>query len=164
MQMVSPDGFRQFVRLGLLMVPLALALYWADEWFFAPGRLPACVQENVPEGHLCPDMLLTLPPSATVVWIDARSESDFDVRHLELKGNDMFPVRPGEQKQELLDRAVARLTELGPEDRVVVFCSGGCSSSEEIAADLRELGLEAPVYVLEGGWEALKNRPDLLRE
>ena len=39
----------------------------------------------------------------------------------------------------------------------VVFCTAECTASEEIAAELRELGLiEAPIYTLQGGWNALR--------
>ena len=40
---------------------------------------------------------------------------------------------------------------------IVVFCTGECTAAEEIAAELHELGIiEAPIHVLEGGWEVLK--------
>jgi hypothetical protein len=40
---------------------------------------------------------------------------------------------------------------------VLVFCTNDCTASEDIARELRELQVtEAPIYVLEGGWDVLK--------
>lgn len=162
MQPAGRDLMRQFVWLGIAMVPPALIFYWVDSAFFAPGRMPACVQEKLPEGRVCPDTLLAMRDSV-IIWIDARSESDFEVRHMELPENNMFPIRPGELMQDQMDTAMSRLTEIGPNDAVVVFCSGGCSTAEEVAAALRETGvIEAPVYVLEGGWDAIKDNKNLV--
>ena len=93
-----------------------------------------------------------------VVWVDARSQSDYELNHLMLPDNRMFPIRKGAQLQQLIDAAVGRLLEAADRGEcIVVFCTGECTAAEEIAAELRELGIiEAPIHVLEGGWEVLR--------
>ncbi|MBR5895810.1 MAG: rhodanese-like domain-containing protein [Akkermansia sp.] len=151
------DTFAQLIRLGFMILALALVLYWVDAAWFAPRRLPACVQSSLPEGRVCLETVRA-QYGDKVVWIDARSESDFEINHLMFNDNRMFPVRPGAQKQTLLDAAVERLMEAGDRGEcIVVFCTNDCTTSEDIARELRELQLtEAPIYVLEGGWDVLK--------
>lgn len=151
------DTFAQLIRLGVIILALAVVLYWVDAAWFAPRRLPACVQAELPEGRVCLETVRT-QYGDKVVWVDARSESDFEINHLLFNDNRMFPIRPGAQKQELLDAAVERLLEAGERGEcILVFCTNDCSSSEDIARELRELQLtEAPIYVLEGGWDVLK--------
>lgn len=150
------DTFAQLVRLGFIIVALALVLYWVDAAWFAPRRLPPCVQSELPEGRICM-ATLTSKWQGNVVWIDARSESDYEINHLMLQDNRMFPIRPGARRQELLDAALERLIAAKEKGEcIVVFCTNDCASSTEIADELRQLGLiEAPVYVLQGGWNAL---------
>lgn len=157
------DAITQFLRMGIAIVALACVLYWADATWFAPARLPSCVQDQLPEGHMCLDTL-RVRYGNKVVWIDARSLSDFELNHLMLSDNRMFPIRKGEDKQHLLDAALERL--LAAEENgecIVVFCKGDCGAAEEIAEELRGLGMiEAPIYILEGGWDALKADASLL--
>ena len=151
------DTFTQAIRLGIYMLILALVLGWAEVAFFAPRRQPACVQEKLPAGRICPETLAA-QYGERVVWVDARSQSDFELNHLMLPDNRMFPIRKGAELQQLIDAAIGRLMEAQERGEcVVVFCTGECTAAEEIAAELRELGLiEAPIHVLEGGWEVLK--------
>lgn len=151
------DTFAQLVRLGIIILLLAGALYWADTAWFAPQRLPACIQEKLPAGRICLDTIRSKWGNRAV-WIDARSASDFEVNHLMFSDNRMFPIRSGPDRQQQVDTAIGRLLEA--EERgecIVVFCTGDCTASTEIATYLQELGLiTAPIYVLEGGWDALK--------
>ncbi len=151
------DTFSQLLRLGFIIVALALVLYWADSAFFAPNRLPPCVQEKLPEGRICLETLRQRGIDK-VVWIDARSASDYEINHLVLSDNRTFPIRKGPDYQQQLDAAIERLVSADERGEcVVVFCSQDCASSEEIAKELRALGvIAAPIYVLEGGWDALK--------
>lgn len=165
------DTFTQVVRIGLGIVALAIALYWADAFFFAPNRLPLCEQEKLEEGHICLETALKRymrrgePGKYDIVWVDARSENDYELHHLVLPGGRVFPVRPGGDMQQLLDAAIERLIEA--EERgecIVVFCTRACNASTEVAEAIRSTGLvQAPIYVLEGGWDALK-RSDLVRD
>lgn len=157
------DTFTQFIRLGLVMAALALLLYWLDAAYFAPRRMPPCVQSELPEGYICPDTLMHVPADATIVWIDARSLSEYEVKHMELPTNNAFPIRPGADKDEQVIRASGRLAALTERDYIVVFCSASCSSSQEIAAELRELAFSpAPVYILQGGWDAIRDNKTLV--
>lgn len=152
------DTYTQFIRLGVIIAILGLLLYWFDAAFLAPRRMPPCVQSELPEGYICPDTLMSLPTDSTIVWIDARSLSEYEVKHMELPTNDVFPIRPGAEKDEQIIRASGRLAQLTEKDYVVVFCSASCTSSREIAAELRELSFSpAPIFILQGGWDAIKN-------
>ena len=158
------DTFTQVVRLGLAITALAVALYGADFLYFAPKRLPACVQAQLPEGHICIESLLKAwmdpkrPGFYKIVWVDARSENDYELHHLMLSEDRVFPIRPGEEMQQQLDAAIERLIEAEQRGEcIAVYCTRSCNSSTEIAGELRKTGLiNAPIYVLEGGWEALK--------
>ncbi len=151
------DTFTQAIRLGIIMLILAIVLGWADKFIFEPGRIPACVQETLPEGRICLETISKRYKNR-VVWVDARSQSDFELNHLMLPDNRMFPIRKGPDMQQQIDAAIGRLLEAADkEECIVVFCTNECTASGEIAAELRELGLlEAPIYVLEGGWDVLK--------
>ncbi len=157
------DTFLQTLRLGVAIVALAFLLYWVDAAFFAPGRLPACHQEKLPEGRVCLDTLQAQGIDK-VVWIDARSQSDYEVNHLMLSDNRAFPIRTGAQFEQQVDAAIDRLISAAERgEKVVVFCTRECSSAETIAARLRELGMiDAPILVLEGGWDALKQNRTLV--
>lgn len=149
--------FEQALRLGFIILGLGVVIYGVDALVFAPRRIPPCVQEQLPPGRVCLDTILQRYGDK-VVWIDARSEADFELNHLMLNENRMFPIRKGAALQEQVDAAMERMlaaAELG--ECIVVFCTVDCGSSEEIAQHLRSLGIiEAPVYVLEGGWDVLR--------
>ena len=87
----------------------------------------------------------------TFAWI-------LSLNHLIFPDDRMFPIRPGSAMQQLTDAAIERL--MAAYDRgecIVVFCTESCNSSDQVAHELRNSGLiQAPVYVLEGGWLALK--------
>jgi rhodanese-related sulfurtransferase len=82
---------------------------------------------------------------APIVWIDARPQDAFQAGHI-----------PGalDLNRDNWDAALPRLFEVySPGKVVIVYCSTGCTESEEIADRIRNLGLE-PVKVLKGGFEA----------
>ena len=151
----------QFFRLGLIILGVGGCLWWLDGAYFAPNRLPACVAAELPEGHVCLEETLK-QWGKKIVWVDARSLSDYEVSHLQLAENRMFAIRPGSEKDAQVDAAADRLIQCAERGEcIVVFCSQDCSKAEDIAKDLRELGLiEAPVYVLEGGWDAIQQHKD----
>ena len=91
--------------------------------------------------------------AGNILWVDARSESEFASGHIPdavclnfENWNEQFP--------KFLDR-------YNPGQRVVVYCSAtSCQLSREIAAKLKGSGVD-DTYFLEGGWEGWKqqNRP-----
>lgn len=151
------DTLMQFVRLGLIILMVGFVLFWADKTWFAAHRVPPCVQAQLPEGRKCLETLRR-EYRDNIVWVDARSESDFELNHLVFSDNRMFPIRKGADMEQLTDAALSRLMEAQERGEcIAVFCTGDCGAAEEIAAELRSLGLiEAPIYALEGGWDALK--------
>ena len=70
------DTFAQLIRLGLIILALAVVLYWVDAAWFAPRRLPACVQAELPEGRMCLETVRA-KYGDKVVWVDARNEVCF---------------------------------------------------------------------------------------
>ncbi len=83
---------------------------------------------------------------ATVLWVDARPEEEYEKGHipgaLSLNEDDWNGLLP------------AVLAAWGPERKIVVYCSRkSCNASHGVAERLRnEAGLKN-VYVLPGGWE-----------
>lgn len=152
--------FVPFVKLGIIILVLAGVLYWLESALFSQWRQPACDQAALPAGHICHETLLTTYGDK-VVWIDARSAGDYEVNHLMFPDERMFPIRPSRDpmdKQQMIDAAIGRLAET--EERgecIVVFCTAKCTDSEIIAEDIRALDITgAPIYVLHGGWDTLK--------
>lgn len=158
------DTFSQVVRIGMGIVAMAAVLYGVDALYFAPKRLPACEQDALPPGRICPEVLLKNwmrpgePGKYNIVWVDARSENDYELHHLVMPENRAFPIRPGAHLQQLMDAAIERLMDAEQRGEcIVVFCTRACNSSGEVAAEIKSTGLvKAPIYVLEGGWDALK--------
>ncbi len=167
--MVTRNIFLQFCGLGLCILVLGGVFYGLEKLYFAPDRVPPCVQSKLPPGHICPEELVDKwrdaqhPQHYRVVWVDARSESDFELNHLVRKGDAVFPIRPGLEMPRLMDAAIERLIEAEQKDEcIVVFCSDSCTSSEEVAGELRRTGLiSAPIFVLEGGWASVRGMPYL---
>lgn len=165
------DTFAQVVRIGFGIVLLAVALYGVDALWYAPHRLPPCEQAALPEGRICLETALKRwmrpgePGKYNIVWVDARSENDYELHHLILSEDRVFPIRPGAEVQQLLDAAIERLMEAEARgEGIVVFCTRACNASAEIVEEIRRTGLiQAPIYVLEGGWDALK-KSDLVKD
>lgn len=162
------DTFSQLVRLGAIIVLVALALFWVDSTFFAPGRI-TCNQEELDadparQGHICYDKLRA-DWGDRIIWIDARSQSDFEVNQLSFNdGNPkarMFPIRNDDGMQTLIRAAMARLLEASENGEcIVVFCSSeDCGNADAVAKTLRDIEIldDVPVFVLEGGWATLLN-------
>lgn len=151
------DTLMQFVRLGIIILVVGFVLFWADKTWFAPRRIPPCVQAQLPKGRMCLETLRRQYHDK-IVWVDARSQSDFELNHLVFSDNRMFPIRKGADLEQLRDAALSRLMEAQERGEcIAVFCTGDCGAAEEIAGELRSLGLiDAPIYALEGGWDAIK--------
>ena len=167
--MMLRNVFLQFLSLGVCILLLGGIFYGFESLFFAPRRAPLCVQQNLPKNHICPQELVDHwrdprdPSRYKVVWVDARSESDYELNHLLRQGDRIFPIRPGTDLPRLLDAAIERLIQAEQNNEcIVVFCTASCTSSEEVANELRHTDLiTAPIFVLEGGWSALQKMPYL---
>ncbi len=85
-----------------------------------------------------------------VLWVDARSREDFEASH--------WPEAVLLNLEEW-DALVPGFLEVwDPEQKVVVYCDGGaCRASEEVAERIRTDFGHDQVFVLEGGWDALKD-------
>ena len=152
----------QTVRLGCVILALAAAVYGVDALVVAPRRVPPCEQGQLPPGRICLDTVLK-EYGDKVVWVDARSEADYELNHLMLPDNRMFPIRKGAAMQDQVDAAMERMLAAAEQGEcIVVFCTADCGSATEVADHLRSLGIvEAPVYVLEGGWDVLRRDTDM---
>jgi rhodanese-related sulfurtransferase len=88
--------------------------------------------------------------AGNILWVDARSESEFAAEHVPNAFCLNFDNWT-EQFPKFLDR-------YGPGQRVVVYCSAtSCQLSREIAAKLKASGVD-DAYFLEGDWEAWKQQ------
>lgn len=91
--------------------------------------------------------------AGTVLWVDARSESEFASEHI--------PDAISLNFENWTEQFPKFLDGYSPGQRVVVYCSAtSCQLSREIATKLRASGVK-DAYFLEGGWEVWRqqNRP-----
>ncbi len=144
------------MRLGLVMVVLALILALIDSLFLNSSDKQLCDQSTLPEGVLCVETLQREWENR-VVWIDTRHDNDYTTNHLIFPDRRMFRIQSGVKMQGQLDAALTRLIEAQEKNEcILVFCKKGCDSADYIAQKLRETELiDAPIYVLSDGWDAL---------
>ena len=82
-----------------------------------------------------------------VIWIDARNRTDYDSGHIP----DAILLNDSNWEEGIYNLMNVWLMHTRP---IVVYCSSAqCSSSKQIAEQLREALPEAEVYTLKGGWE-----------
>jgi rhodanese-related sulfurtransferase len=83
-----------------------------------------------------------------VIWVDARSEEDYRLRHA--PGAVFYDQGdPAGSMADILERW------LDAPSPIVVYCADeGCGTSRKIADELRQNLPEAEIYSLKGGWEA----------
>lgn len=161
--MIPKNILPQFIKLGLIILSMGIVLAWIDSAIFEPRRLPPCMQENLSKERICLDTIFSHWKEKTV-WIDARSQNDFEINHLRLPDNRMFQIQPGALMQEQIDTAIGRLLEAEEnQECIVIFCTADCSKAEDVAKALRELELGSPIFILEGGWDAIRNEGSLIK-
>jgi rhodanese-related sulfurtransferase len=102
----------------------------------------AQVSVSIPFGVTVEEALKAPNP---VVWVDARPEDMFKIGHIPGALN-LNRTNWGKSLSQLFGF-------YAPGKEIIVYCSAGCSESEEIANQIRNLGLD-PVLVLEGGFDA----------
>jgi rhodanese-related sulfurtransferase len=84
------------------------------------------------------------------LWIDARHDNDFAREHFP----NALPLNEDHWNEQLPNV----LAVWSPEKRVVVYCSTqGCGASRAVAQRLRNEAQIKNVFVLDGGWEALRS-------
>lgn len=133
--------FRQILLLlSLAALPgLSQALYFRDRVSWR-SPVPASELVNVTQAEAL---------GVNALWIDARPDEQFAHGH--------FPnaLQLNEDRwNELLPGVLAAWS---PEKKVVVYCGAEeCGSSRAVAQRLREEAQLKNVFVLEGGWEALR--------
>ena len=83
------------------------------------------------------------------LWLDARPADAFARGH----APGALPLTEdhwGDQLGGVLER-------WEPTTRIIVYCDGGdCRASEQVAARLRDAGIDGPVFILRGGWAELE--------
>lgn len=157
------NAFSVALKLLIAVFILAIGIAALDLRLIQPLRTPACNPETLEAGHICLGQLLK-EWHGRIVWIDARQQDDFE-RNTVRQGP-VFPVRPADDDyQELLANAMEALMTASDKGQcIVIFCSRDCSSSTAVANELKkpEYGIQAPIFILEGGWDELRNEPSLV--
>lgn len=83
------------------------------------------------------------------LWVDARSDKEFAQEH--------FPNALSLNEDRWNEQLPNVLAVWSPEKLIVVYCSSqGCGASRAIAQRLRDEAQLKNVFVLDGGWEALR--------
>lgn len=130
------------------ILAIALSAAGATWWIVGPPD-HACDPATLPPGHIC---LQSLPKEREIVWIDARSRSDWKRNGIE--GSILWNLDSAEDANAMEAEAITRIFET---PFVVIYCSDkGCGTSKKIAERILELGMDAEVHVLQGGWQSLK--------
>lgn len=126
-----------WMDLVLLLIPIPLAL--ATVAWILPGKHDATGPRVVSVAEVRGWEVAPL-------WVDARSAASYERATIPGALN----LTEGRWSEQL----PTVLSQWRPERKVVVFCSDeGCRASETVAGRLSGMGI-APVYILEGGWEA----------
>lgn len=113
-----------------------------------PQRALRCDPATIQPDEVC---LEQIPPDAAVVWVDARSRTDWQKNGL--PGSVLWNLDPAEDVAVFEAEVAMRIAET---PRAIVYCGDeNCGVSRQVAARIREIGLEAEVSVLHGGWRAL---------
>ncbi len=129
--------------LGLAFVPgITQALYFRDRISWQ-SPVPASEMVTVAQAQQWGENAL---------WLDARPNEEFEASHY----GGALPLNE-EHWNEMLPPVFAAWA---PEKRIVIYCdSASCGASRAIAQRLRDEAHWQNVYVLEGGWEALRAAP-----
>lgn len=113
-----------------------------------PNRLFHCDPASLKPDELC---LNTIPPEANVLWVDARSRSDWE--RSGVPGSILWNLDPAEDMQAFEAATAARALSA---DLVIVYCGDeNCGVSRQVAARIRDLDTGVKVAVLRGGWRTL---------
>jgi rhodanese-related sulfurtransferase len=137
--------------IGQLAAISAIALTAAGAtWLIKgpPARNLVCDPAALKPDEVC---LQQIPEGTQVVWVDARSRTDWKKNGL--PGSVLWNLDPAEDMGAFEAEAAVRIAEV---PRVIVYCGDeSCGVSRQVAERIRALGLGAEVSVLHGGWRAL---------
>lgn len=114
-------------------------------------RVPCDARELKNPDEVCLDRV-TGEWRGEVLWVDARSRAEW--RRDGVPGSVLFNIDPSEDMNRMEAEAAQRVSEAA---RVVVYCaSESCGTSSQVAGRIRGMGLGPRIYVLHGGWKALR--------
>jgi len=132
--------FKSCLYLLVASTLMALAI-----WVVHP-KMPRYTEGKLGEGGI---FLSQLAENESVLWIDARSEKEFEDGHI--PGAMLLSLDAFDEQIESV------MNQYDPDKITVIYCSEDrCQTSQKIAEILkREFELQN-VYFLEGGWEAWK--------
>jgi len=140
------DSFRArtvLMQAGMLMLVSGIAALIA--FFATSGR---DLVEDLPEGEISIAAALRKQPPP--LWVDARPEAEYHSEHI----SDAVLLNT-ENWSEVAPKVIEGWE---PGRTAVVYCdSPGLQASREVAERLRDFKL-GPVFVLEGGWKAWKQK------
>lgn len=141
----------QAIKVVVVAGVLAAGLWFVHSKILGHNRI-ACVQAQLPEGRVCPETVFGVWKGKDVLWIDARPMDAFErgtVKNARVKA-----LRMDENYNQLLTDAMSEMVNA---DVIVVFCDKSCTASTDVAHRLKDpnLGIDAEIYVLEGGWEGI---------
>jgi len=128
---------------------IALGAAAGTIWIKGPPqrRLP-CDPATLRPGEIC---LEQIPPDAKILWVDARSRSQWQRNGL--PGSVLWSLDHTENLQAFEAEVAARIIDT---PRVIVYCGDeNCGLSHQVAAQIESLQLDAEISVLHGGWRAL---------
>ncbi|GAA5494216.1 hypothetical protein Rhal01_00374 [Rubritalea halochordaticola] len=118
-----------------------------------PDRSVKCVQADLGEWEVCWDTV-TADWGGDVLWIDARSQREYDKKHLD----GALLVREKDAENDLAqDEVMQAIGMSGVEGKkLVVYCgTEACGASKSVAEKIRATGFHSEVYTLFGGWKAV---------
>jgi len=139
------SGFRELTIIILLSV-LSAGAVWLVRG--VPTRAIVCDPAKLAADEVCLEQLDNASP---LLWIDARSREEWQRNGL--PGSVLWNLDPAEDMQAFEADAATRIFET---PQVIVYCGDeNCGVSRQVAQRIRQLGLDAEVSVLYGGWRAL---------
>ena len=140
------NALTQFVAVGAISLAAA-----GGSWLLrkAPVEKPAFTCDPA---KLCDDEICLADVTGKVLWVDARSRSEWQKNGL--KGSILWNMDPKEDAN--LFEAEA-LPHIAAAELVVIYCgSEKCGTSRDVAGRIRKMEIGPPVKVLHGGWDAIK--------
>jgi len=115
-----------------------------------------CDQTNLAEWEICWETVIN-DLDGNVLWVDARSEREFKNKHL----NGALWIAETNSDERLSDPEIMQSIGIAGmnKKKVVVYCAtNSCGSSKYVAERIRSTGFHDEVYILFGGWKAIKTK------